>query len=87
MAKGHTYFWRKAGRRDEERTKFAALMREVEKVRIRKGWTKRALAAQIGASEDALHNWVSGRALYWKDLELLGKSSKDAIGTDSFAPL
>jgi ribosome-binding protein aMBF1 (putative translation factor) len=63
MAKGHSYLWRKPGRRDEERKRFAALMRRVEKIRVREGLTKRALAAEIGTNEDALRNWVTGRAV------------------------
>jgi hypothetical protein len=62
MAKGHSYLWRAPGRRDEERRRFAALMRRVEKIRVREGLTKRALAAEIGASEDGLHSWISGRS-------------------------
>ena len=38
-------------------------MRKVEKVRVREGLTKRALAAEIGASEDGLHAWMSGRSI------------------------
>ena len=38
-------------------------MRRVEKIRVREGLTKRALAAKLGTSKDALHNWVSGRAI------------------------
>jgi ribosome-binding protein aMBF1 (putative translation factor) len=63
MAKGHSYLWRKPGRRDEERRRFAALMRKIEKIRLREGLTKRALAAEIGASEDGLHSWISGRSI------------------------
>jgi hypothetical protein len=37
VAKGHTYFWPKPGRRDEERKKFSALMRKVEATRLRYG--------------------------------------------------
>ena len=62
MAKGHSYLWRKPGRRDEERRRFAALIRRVEKVRVREGLTKRALAAEIGASEEGLRAWISGRS-------------------------
>lgn len=58
MAKGHLYLWRKPGRRDEERKRFAALMRRVEKIRVREGLPKRALAAEIG-----LHSWISGRSI------------------------
>jgi hypothetical protein len=47
MAKGHTYFWRKPGRRDEERKKFSALMRKVEAVRLRYGISKTELGRRI----------------------------------------
>jgi DNA-binding transcriptional regulator YiaG len=63
MAKGHSYLWRKPGRRDEERRRIAELMHKVEKIRLREGLTKRALAAEIGASEDGLHSWISGRTI------------------------
>jgi hypothetical protein len=52
MAKGHTYFWRRPGRPDEEQKQFAALMRKVEAVRIRCGTTKTELAAGLGANVD-----------------------------------
>jgi hypothetical protein len=54
MAKGHTYFWRKPGRRDEERKQFAALMRKLEAVR---------LAAELETTTGALRNWMTGRAI------------------------
>jgi hypothetical protein len=50
MAKGHTYFWRKPERRDEERKKFSALMRKVEATRLRYGISKTELAAELGAN-------------------------------------
>ena len=61
MAKGHTYLWRKPGRRDAERKKFAALMRKVEAVRLRYGMTKRELAAELGANVDGVRAWMTGR--------------------------
>ena len=63
MANRHSLMWRAAGRRDQERKRFAALMRKVEEVRIREGLTKRALAAEIGVSKDGLHSWLSGRSI------------------------
>jgi len=60
MAKGHTYFWRKPGRRDEERKQFAALMRKVEAVRLRYGLTKAELAAELGANVDGVRAWMTG---------------------------
>jgi transcriptional regulator with XRE-family HTH domain len=35
----------------------------VEKIRLREGLTKRALAAEIGTNDDALRNWSTGRAI------------------------
>jgi ribosome-binding protein aMBF1 (putative translation factor) len=63
MAKGHTYFWRKPGRRDEERKKFSALMRKVEAVRLRYGISKTELAAELETTTGALRNWMTGRAI------------------------
>lgn len=54
MAKGHTYFWRKPGRRDEERKRFAVLMRRVEARKLQLGMSKRELAAQLGRTDDAV---------------------------------
>jgi ribosome-binding protein aMBF1 (putative translation factor) len=54
MAKGHSYLWRKPGRRDAERKQFAALMRRLEAVRIRKGMSKTELAAELGANADGV---------------------------------
>lgn len=67
MAKGHTYFWRKPGRRDAERKKFAALMREVEGVRLRYGMTKTELAAELGANVDGVRAWMTGRMVGRKE--------------------
>ena len=67
MAKGHTYFWRKPGRRDEERKKFAALMREVEAIRLRYGISKTELAAELGTTADALRAWMTGRTVGRKE--------------------
>ena len=67
MAKGHTYFWRKPGRRDEERKRFAALMRKVEAVRIRKGMSKTELAAELGANVDGVRAWMTGRTIGRKE--------------------
>ena len=50
MAKGHSYLWRKPGRRDEERKRFADLMRKVDAVRLRYGMTKMELPAELGAN-------------------------------------
>ena len=67
MAKGHTYFWRKPGRRDEERKNFAALTRKVEALQLRQGISKTALAAELETTTDALRNWMTGRAIRRKE--------------------
>ena len=67
MAKGHTYFWRKPGRRDEERKKFSALMRKVEAIRLHHGMTKTELAAELETTTDALRNWMTGRTVGRKE--------------------
>jgi DNA-binding transcriptional regulator YiaG len=67
MPKGHTYLWRKPGRRDAERKKFAALMRKVEAVRLRCGMTKRELAAELGANVDGVRAWMTGRTIGRKE--------------------
>jgi hypothetical protein len=67
MAKGHTYFWRKPGRRDAERKKFAALMRKVEKVRLRDRLTLRVLAAEIGTTRDVVGEWLAGKSIGRKE--------------------
>ena len=63
MAKGHTYFWRKPGRRDEERKRFAALMRKLEAVRIQDGMSNQALAAELETTTDSLRAWMTGRTI------------------------
>jgi ribosome-binding protein aMBF1 (putative translation factor) len=60
MANRHSMRWRKPGRRDEERKQFAALMRRVEAVRIRRGMTKTELAAELNANVDGVLAWMSG---------------------------
>jgi hypothetical protein len=76
MAKGHTYFWRKPGRRDEERKKFSALMRKVEAVRIRYGMTKAKLAAELGANVDGVRAWMTGRTIGRKETVMLPRSDR-----------
>ena len=67
MAKGHSYLWRKPGRRDGERRKFKALMRKVEAIRLRQGMTKKAVAAEIGTAKDVLRSWLAGEAIGRKE--------------------
>jgi DNA-binding transcriptional regulator YiaG len=67
MAKGHTYFWRRPGRRDTERKQFEALMRKVEAVRLRYGMTKTELAAELGANVDGVRAWMTGRTVGRKE--------------------
>ena len=42
-------------------------MRKVEKIRLREGLTKRALAAEMGISKDALHKRAGRRAIGRKE--------------------
>jgi hypothetical protein len=67
MAKGHSYFWRRPGRRDEERKRFAALIRKIEAVRLRYGMTKMELAAELGADVDGVRAWMTGRTIGRKE--------------------
>jgi ribosome-binding protein aMBF1 (putative translation factor) len=67
MAKGHSYLWRRPGRRDEERKRFADLMRKVEAVRIRYGMNKTELAAELGANVDGVRAWMTGRTIGRKE--------------------
>jgi hypothetical protein len=60
-------YWRRPGRRDEERRKFTALMRKVEVVPLRHGMTKKAVAAQIGTAKDVLRSWLAGEAIGRKE--------------------
>jgi ribosome-binding protein aMBF1 (putative translation factor) len=86
MAKGHTYFWRRPGRRDEERKTFAALMRKVEAVRLRSGMSKMALAAELETTTDAVRAWMTGRTIGRKEtiakIETFLKKTKIAKGSD-----
>jgi ribosome-binding protein aMBF1 (putative translation factor) len=88
MAKGHSYFWRKPGRPDEERKKFAALMRKVEAVRVREGMTKTELAAELGANVDGVRAWMTGRTVGRKETvaklkEFLKRSLPSAMSNTS----
>jgi len=67
MAKGQTHFWRKPGRRDEERKRFAALMRKVEAVWLRYGMTKTELAVELGANVHGVSAWMTGRTIGRKE--------------------
>ena len=67
VAKGHSYLWRTPGRRDEERKRFAALMRKVEAIRLCYGMTKTELAAELGANVDGLRAWMTGRTIGRKE--------------------
>jgi hypothetical protein len=57
----------KPGRPDEERKRFAALMRKVEAIRVRYGMKESALAGELETTADALRNWMSGRAIGGKE--------------------
>jgi DNA-binding transcriptional regulator YiaG len=67
MAKGHSYLWRKPGRRNEERAQFAALMRRVEARRLKLGMSKSKLAGELETTTDALRAWMTGRTIGRKE--------------------
>lgn len=85
MAKGHTYFWRRPGRRDAERKKFSVLMSEVERIRLRDGLTKTAMAIAIGVRKDVFFDWLGGRSLPSKKsipkIEVFLKNRETGEGT------
>jgi DNA-binding transcriptional regulator YiaG len=51
------------GRRDKERKRFTRLMKEVDRIRIREGWTNAEFALQIGTGENVVSGWRNGRAI------------------------
>jgi ribosome-binding protein aMBF1 (putative translation factor) len=67
VADRHSTLWRRPGRRDEERKRFTALLRRVEAIRVRNGWSKTDLAREIGTTVDVLRAWVTGQALGRKE--------------------
>jgi DNA-binding transcriptional regulator YiaG len=67
MATGHSLLWRAPGRRDQERKRFAALMRRVEARRRKLGLSKAELAAELGTTKDALRAWMTGRTIGRKE--------------------
>jgi ribosome-binding protein aMBF1 (putative translation factor) len=75
MAKGHSYLWRRPGRRDEERKQFAALMPRVEAVRIRRGMSKTELAAELGGNVDGVRGWMTGRTVGRKEVSTKSRHS------------
>jgi len=87
MAKGHTYFWRRPGRREEERKRFADLMRKVEAVRIRHGMTKAQLAAELGANVDGVRAWITGRTVGRRETVAYARGIPEEEPVTSFAPV
>ena len=67
MTKRTHVFWRKPGRRDEERKKFATLMRKVEAVRICCGLRKGTLATALETTPGALCAWMTRRTVGRKE--------------------
>lgn len=61
MAKAHSFLWRAPSRRDQERKRFAALMRKVEAVRIGREMSKNELAAKLETTTDAVRAWMTGK--------------------------
>jgi ribosome-binding protein aMBF1 (putative translation factor) len=56
-------YWRRPGRRDKERERFAHLMRKLERVRLREGMTKRELARQLKTNKDVIRSWLCREAI------------------------
>lgn len=67
MAKGHSFLWRKPGRRDAERKKFARQMARVEATRLRCSLSKTELASELSTTTDALRAWMTGRTVGRKE--------------------
>jgi DNA-binding transcriptional regulator YiaG len=67
MAKGHSYLWRKPGRRNEERKRFRGLMKRVESRRLKLGMSKTELAHELNTTTDALRAWLTGRTIGRKE--------------------
>jgi DNA-binding transcriptional regulator YiaG len=63
MATHHALMWRAPGRRDAERKALTRLMAKVERIRLRDGVTKTAVATAIGVGKDVFFDWLSGRSL------------------------
>jgi DNA-binding transcriptional regulator YiaG len=56
-------YWRRPGRRDAERKALTRLMAKLERIRLRDGITKTAMATAIGVRKDVFFDWLSGRSL------------------------
>jgi DNA-binding transcriptional regulator YiaG len=63
VATRHSLIWRTPGRRDAERKALTRLMAKVERIRLRDGVTKTAVATAIGVGKDVFFDWLSGRSL------------------------
>jgi hypothetical protein len=63
MIDSHSFFQRKPGRRDEERKRFAALMRKVEALRLRLEMS----TTELDTTTDALRAWTTGRTVGRKE--------------------
>ena len=78
MAKAHSFLWRLSSRRDEERRKFAKLMRKVEALRLRLGMNKTDLASELETTTDALRAWMTGRTIGRKETVAQNRSVHSA---------
>ena len=67
MANRHSLLWRKPGRRDTERKRFARLVAQVERIRLRHGMSKTTLAGELETTTDALRAWMTGRTIGRKE--------------------
>jgi ribosome-binding protein aMBF1 (putative translation factor) len=58
-----SHYWRRPGRQDEERAKFARLMIELERVWIREGFSKAELARRLKTTKDVIYDWLNGKMI------------------------
>jgi DNA-binding transcriptional regulator YiaG len=54
-------YWRRPGRRDEERASFNRLVQRLVRVRLREGLSKAELARRLGVSRALVTEWFKGR--------------------------
>ena len=56
MAKAHSFLWRAPGRKDEERKRFSALMRQVGALRLRRGGVNESWP--ISSEQLMMRSWL-----------------------------
>jgi transcriptional regulator with XRE-family HTH domain len=56
-------YWRRPGRRDEERARFNRLILKLERFRRREGITKAELARRLNTTKGLMYDWLSGKTI------------------------